>query len=196
MTAPPAEVQDELRPRSRTPFSLGFRQPEEPETPEPTIPSPAASPEETEPAAAASEPASEYDELPDPTDSPAGTSSRASTPESEPSAGLTEFGRNAVIIATAQAHQYLGARTEGMRAVELYQADQDDAANIADPLVRIAERRDGVGEMSPDSKDLLAAMMGIAAYASKQVQKAAVAKKLDARLAGGLEHPQDPAVDL
>lgn len=193
---PAATAADELAqnrpPRSPSPFGLGFRQPAETEEPEATIPSPAASPEEW----AGEEPASEYDEASDPHASPAGTSSRGSTPDAEPSAGLTQFGRNAVIIATAQAHQYIGARTEGMRQVELYQADDDDAENIADPLVRIAGRRDAVGEMSEDSKDLLAAMMGVAGYATKQFQKAAIAKKIDARIAGGLDAPATEAVDL
>jgi hypothetical protein len=192
VSAPPAEVADQLRPRTASPFGIGFRSPEpgeETQAPSGTIPSPASSPEESSAHDEAPASGPDYDEASDPSESRAGTSSRASTPDAEPSAGLQEFARNGIIIATAQAHQYLGARTEGMRAVELYQADQDDAANIGDPLVRIAERRDGVGEMSPDSKDLLAAMMGLAAYASKQVQKATVAKKIDARIAGGLEQP-------
>jgi hypothetical protein len=50
--------------------------------------------------------------------------------------------------------------------------------------------------MSPDTQDLMAAMMGLAGYASKQIQKAATASKLDARLAGGLEQTAEPAVDL
>lgn len=192
MSAPPVELHDQLRPPSRSPFGLGFRQPEETETGEgpATIPHPATSPEA--PFAPVEELASEHDEMPDASSaSPAGTSSRASTraADAPASEGLRDFARNGIIVATAQAHTYLGARTEGQRAVELLQADADDAANIGDPLARIAGRRDGVGEMSEDSKDLLAAMMGLAGYASKQVQKATIAKKLDARIAGGLEQP-------
>jgi hypothetical protein len=199
VSAPPAEVHEGLRPRSPSPFGIGFRSPEpgeEETTPaQPgTIPSPASSPESSGEHEPASVP--DYDEASDPSDSRESTSSRGSTPDAEPSAGLTEFARNGVILATDQAHQTFGSATPGMRAVELYRADEQDAANIADPLVRIAERRDGVGEMSPDSKDLLAAMMGIAAYATKQVNRRADAKRIDARLAGGLEQPAPEAVDL
>jgi hypothetical protein len=193
VSAPPVEVAEQLRPRTASPFGLGFRSPEPGEETTPaqpgTIPSPASSPEES----SAHEPAQgsglDYDEVSEQSESRAGTSSRGSTPDAEPSAGLTEFARNGVILATDQAHQMFGSATPGARAVELYRADEQDAANIADPLVRIAERRDGVGEMSPDSKDLLAAMMGIAAYATKQVNRRADANRIDARLAGGLEHP-------
>jgi hypothetical protein len=92
--------------------------------------------------------------------------------------------RNGVIIASHQAHTYLGRRTQGMAEVQLYLADEQDAESIGDPLSRIAARRDGVGEMSPDTQDLLAAMMGLAGYASKQIQRAAVAQKIDQRNAG------------
>lgn len=198
MSAPPAEVAEQLRPRTASPFGIGFRSPEPGEETTPaqpgTIPNPASSPESELHEEQDSAP--DYDEASDPSDSRGSTSSRGSTRDAEPSAGLQEFARNGVILATNQIHTYLGARTEGMRAVELYQADQDDAEHIADPLVRIAERRDGVGEMSPDSKDLLAAMMGLASYATKQVQKAAIAKKIDSRIAGGLEQPAPDAVDL
>ena len=185
-------------PAPRTPFGLGFRQPSQPEPPEETTAGEPASPN-PDPLQldGDGELVSEHDEMPDASSAPsAGTRSRASTPVSD---GLRDFFRNGVIIASNQAHTFVGSRTPGQRQVELFQADRDDAENIGDPLSRIAARRDGVGEMSPDSADLLAAMMGLAGYAAKQLERQQIARKLDERLAGGLEqaqpgeHPADAA---
>jgi hypothetical protein len=161
---------------------LGFLQPEEPEPlPSPTIPSPASPPETSD----GPEPDSglDYDEASDPSAGPGGTRSTASRAGSNPlvGAGLRDMFRNGVIIASHQAHTYLGRRTQGQAEVQLYLADEQDAAGIGDPLARIAERRDGVGQMSPDTADLMAAMMGLAGYASKQIQKTAIASKIDQR---------------
>jgi hypothetical protein len=204
------QLADSLRANSNRPaFGIGFLTPDEPETDTSaealgrTIPNPARSPEET--ADAGAEPASDFDELPDqPNESPAGTSSRASTRASNPLVGdgLRDMARNGIIIASHQVHTYVGSRTPGQRAVELYRADDEDAASIGDPLARIAGRRDGVGEMSPDTADLMAAMMGLAGYAAKQIQKNATAQKIDARTAGGaadvqpMPTPDDLAGDL
>lgn len=193
MTAP--HVSEELRPHSRPRVPLlGFLQPDPEEEIPPgtpptsgTIPPPATSPETDDLDGA---PASDYDEMPpdESNESPAGTrstgSSRATSgPVGE---GLRDLARNGIIIATEQVHTYVGSRTAGQRAVELYRADLEDAERIGDPLARIAGRRDGVGEMSPDTQDLMAAMMGLAGYAAKQIQRKAVADKIDAREGGGL----------
>jgi hypothetical protein len=149
-----------------------------------------AAPAQPAAGAPAGAPASDYDEMPpdESNESPAGTrsmgSSRATSgPVGE---GLRDLARNGIIIATEQVHTYVGSRTAGQRAVELYRADLEDAERIGDPLARIAGRRDGVGEMSPDTQDLMAAMMGLAGYAAKQIQRKAVADKIDAREGGGL----------
>jgi len=196
VSAPPASEELARQGRPRVPL-LGFRQPEpEEETPAPapatpplsgTIPSPASSPEST--SDHEHEPASEHDEMPDEqSESPAGTRSTGSSRATKGPVGqgLQDLARNGIIIATEQVHTYVGSRTAGQRAVELYRADADDAERIGDPLARIAARRDGVGEMSPDTEDLLAAMMGLAGYAAKQIQRKAIADKIDAREAGGL----------
>jgi hypothetical protein len=187
VTAPPASDASSLngQPPSSSRRSvplLGFRQPAEPE---PTIPSPASSPEAEE---QLDELASELDWSDDePTDeSAAGTGSPGSgTRVANPLVGnaLRDTFRNGVIIASHQAHSYL-TRTAGQIEAGLYLADEDDAANIGDPLARITARREGLGQVNPDTADLLAAMMGLAGYASKQIQKTAVSKKIDARYAG------------
>lgn len=128
----------------------------------------------------------EYDAAPE-YESPAGTSSAGSTPGGDPKVAnplggdhLKHVVRNGIIIATDQAHRLL-AKTEGQLQTRLYAADDDDAAMIGDPLARIAARREGLGEVSPDTADLLAAMMGLAGYATKQIQKQAIARQIDSR---------------
>jgi hypothetical protein len=176
--------------RSRTkttpsPFGIGFVSPEEEETelhPSQTIPSPASSPEASD----EHEPASEHDEPNDEQyESLDGTHSTESSRVTNPlnGTGLRDTFRNGVIIASHQAHTYL-ARTAGQLEAGLYMADEDDAERIADPLARIAQRREGIGQVSPDTADLMAAMMGLAGYATKQIQKQATAKKIDLRNQG------------
>lgn len=172
---------------------LGFRQPEETGEPETTIPSPASSPEATAPAVdeLGQDSAHVWADESDPHESAAGTSSKGSTRVGNPLVGqaLTETFRNGVIIASHQAHTLL-VRTQGQLETGLYLADEDDAANIADPLARITARREGLGEVNPDTADMLSALMGLAGYATKQINKNAVAKKIDLRNAG-VETPED-----
>lgn len=202
---PPAaaaeSVQHSLSGRPKSVPVLGFRAPEEEPIPSPagTIPSPASSPEEELLGPAS---AHDYDEASDPSESPAGTSSRGSTPGGEkvgnPLAGegLRSTFRAGVIIASDQTHRFL-ARTQGQLETRLYLADDQDAANIGDPLASLVARREGLGEVSPDTADLLSALMGLAGYATKQIQKQAVAKQIDARAAAGdvqhLPTPEDLA---
>lgn len=192
-----AAAGEELAPTPlRNPFQpaspFGFRPPEGEETSShATIPNPASSPEATTPADELDQDSGDdwlHDDA-SPASRP-GTSSTASATRGAVDnplngEGLRDTFRNAVIIASAQAHTYIGSRTEGMRAVGLYQAEEEDAERIADPLARIAGRRDALGAVSPDTADLMAAMMGLAGYATKQIQKQAIAKKLDAQLAAG-----------
>jgi hypothetical protein len=187
-----APVSEPFRSRATSPtLGIGFLQPEEEPETEPlqsqTIPHPASSPEATAGEEHDLGPASEFaDDESDPHESLDGTPSTASSRVTNPlnGAGLRDTFRNGVIIASHQAHTYL-ARTQGALETQLYLADSDDAENIADPLARIAQRREGIGQVSPDTADLMAAMMGLAGYATKQIQKQAIAKKIDQANAAG-----------
>lgn len=200
MTASPSEqlLNGAPSPRERSPFGIGFRQPEEPALPlSPTIPLPASSPETSSSAAAVDEPDSVTDEWPDEllNPSPDDTSSPASSSEKKvpnPLVGnaLRDTFRSGVIIASAQAHNYL-ARTQAQREAQLYLANDQDAASIGDPLSRIAARREGLGKVNPDTADLMAAMMGLAGYASRQIQLTASIRAYEQRAAA--EPEQFPA---
>jgi hypothetical protein len=113
--------------------------------------------------------------------SPAATSSRGSTRVANPlnAGALRDTFRGGVLIAGDQAHTYL-ARTEGQQAVGLYKADNEDAERIGDPLARLAGRHQGLGEVNEDTADLLAAMVGLTRYATKQIERGRVAKSIDA----------------
>jgi hypothetical protein len=123
------------------------------------------------------EPASadEWHELEDELEDLDGTRSTASSSEGVPNPlnaeGLRDVFRGGVIIAGDQAHQFL-AKSEGAREVGLYLTDEEDAANIGDPLARVAARHQGVGKVNPDTADLLAAMVGLTRYATKQISRA------------------------
>lgn len=192
MPESPQQVSDPFRSRSAPAATLGigFLQPEEEPEPEPlqsaTIPHPASSPEATGEEHDLG-PASEYeDDESDPHESPDDTRSTASSRVTNPlnGVGLRDTFRNGVIIASHQAHTYL-ARTQGQLETALYLADEQDAENIADPLARIAQRREGIGQVSQDTADLMASLMGLAGYATKQIQKQAIAKKIDQANAAG-----------
>jgi hypothetical protein len=170
VSAPPSEQLNGSPSRTST-LGLGFLQPE----PEPELPpsQTTTSPESLPGTSAELGPDSGSEWPPDElSESPADTRSTASRRGSNPlvGEGLRDMFRNGVIIASHQAHTYLGRRTEGQAEVQLYLADQEDSERIGDPLARIAARRDGVGEMSPDAADLMAAFMGLAGFASKQIQ--------------------------
>lgn len=109
------------------------------------------------------------------------TSSSASSRVANPlvGEGLRDMFRGGVIFAGEGAHEYL-ARSEGQKAVGLYLADQQDAEHIGDPLARIAARHQGLGEVSPDTADLLAAMVGLTRYATRQIGKRSAAAAFDA----------------
>jgi hypothetical protein len=125
---------------------------------------------------------------------PEGTPSAAPSPASSPNPlnaeGLQDVFRGGVMIAGDQAHRLL-ANTPGKQAVGLYQATPDDAAAIGDPLARIAGRHQGVGEVNPDTADLLAAMVGLTRFATRQVERNQRARQLDAG-----QTPEPEAVDL
>lgn len=200
----PTAVDDSPSPSPRpstNPFGLGFR----PATPGDLQSSPLPSPDPSTSESlddeleqlAASDSGDAYDETSYP-DSLDGTPSPASSPASEAvdaldSEGLRDAARAAVAIAGQQAHEHL-ARTPGQADVGLYLTDTEDQAGIGDPLARIAARHQGIGKVSPDTADLLASMMGIARYATKQITLAKEAKGRD--LAGAGPQPMPQAVDL
>lgn len=157
------------------------------------LPSPAPSPEEESRGSLADlAPDSEDDWLGPDDESPAATPSTASSSDVSvlDSEGLRDMFRGGVIIAGDQAHNLL-AKSEGQKAVGLYATDNEDAERIGDPLARIAGRHQGIGAVNPDTQDLLAAMVGLTRYATKQVQKGQAARQLDA----GYSAPAEP-VDL
>jgi hypothetical protein len=163
----------------------------------PSLPSPSTSPEDTSPEDLAPDSGDEWDAASFP-ESPADTSSRASTPAPDAQVldneALRDMARAGVAIAGHQAHEHL-ARTPGQREVGLFLTDEEDQAGIGDPLARIAGRHQGVGAVSEDTKDLLAALVSIARYGTKQVTAAKHAKARD--LAGaGTPQPMPEAADL
>jgi hypothetical protein len=119
--------------------------------------------------------------LSDPLDGP-GSDSGTGWP-SEP--GLDESGldtaRSAVKIGSGMAHT-VAAKSEAQKAVGLYLADDDDAANIGNPLADVMHRRGDIvgGKLSPDANDFLRSLMGVAGYLTKQIQKIGVVRQLEA----------------
>jgi hypothetical protein len=122
----------------------------------------------------------ESDPSSDPTSSPG--SSRADKPAALLSqAQMRATARQAVVIGTGMAHT-VGAKTEAQKAVGLYLADDTDAANIGNPLADIMHRRGDIvgGKLSPDANDFLKSLMGVAGYITKQIQKIAVIRQVEA----------------
>jgi hypothetical protein len=120
----------------------------------------------------------------DPTSSPG--SSRAEKPAALLSqAQMRATARQAVVIGTGMAHS-VGAQ----KAVGLYLADDADAANIGNPLADIMHRRGDIvgGKLSPDANDFLKSLMGVAGYITKQIQKIAVVRQVEAPA----QQPADP----
>lgn len=202
----PTAVDDSPSPtpsRSRSALSLGFRSPVDPLS-SPTLPSPSSSPEILDEPAPDSE-AEWFDESGPSLDD---TPSQGSTPGSDDDAAgegvkvelfteeeLIDLARGGVAQAGEKAHE-LFATSEGQQAVDLYRTDVEDQANIGDPIARIASRHQGsVGKVNPDTKDFLSMLVGIAGYATKQLNKRNEARALDAgRVLPQPEQPQ--AVDL
>jgi hypothetical protein len=87
--------------------------------------------------------------------------------------------RNGVFLTSVQAHRML-ARTEGQIRANLYLADEEDQANIGDPLANIAARRTGISSDNPDVNDAVAGLIGFANYLVKQFSLSMIARRLDA----------------
>lgn len=185
---------------TQSPLNIGFRTPAEPADPpsSQSLPSPSSSPEasptldELGPDSGDDWDAASFPESPDDTSSP------GSTPAPEvqvlDNEALRDMARVGVAIAGHQAHEHL-TRTPGQVEVGLYLTDEEDQAGIGDPLARIAGRHQGIGKVSPDTQDLLAALVAVARYGTKQASLAKHAKQRD--LAGaGTPQPMPEAVDL
>jgi hypothetical protein len=112
---------------------------------------------------------------------------------------LQEFARAGVKLGGEKAHELL-ATTPGKQAAGLMLTDEKDQAQIGDPLARIAARHAGDvgGKVNPDTRDLLASLVGLASYGVKQIGKVSEARRLDAGAAGlaGSPQPMPQAVDL
>ncbi len=161
----------------------------DPQSPSPdpeASPSPWPSPE-PEPAAWASDPgwSDAGDALAE--TSPAPTSSGASSGEGRGALGrellgpkkIGELARGAVIAGGDALHELL-ARDEAAAAVELWKADEEDAAAIGDPLGRIAARHNPLGEVmgDNDTADGIEAMVGLGVYLVKQFSRWRAARSL------------------
>lgn len=83
---------------------------------------------------------------------------------------LREILRNAVQTMGEALHLWL--TTSALeRDMDLYLAEEDDKANIGDPLAEIARRRLGNNLASPDAADMIRAGIGLVAYAQKNVHR-------------------------
>jgi hypothetical protein len=143
-----------------------------------------------------------YVPAPDPVDNgPAGPTSTPSASERQTefkidSSVVEVISSGAVEALTSYAHQFL-ARTQAEREAGLWLADDADHKNIGVPLARFAERQAGPLAPNPDIADLIAAGLGLAAYAIKNGLKALgirrAAKKLGDSLPDLVEHPDQPA---
>jgi hypothetical protein len=126
--------------------------------------------------------ASPSDEEPGWSDEAPSSSPSASDPASKKplsNKALKPMFRQGVQIGSGMAYRF-AARTAGQQQVGLYLADDEDAANIADPLASIAARREGIaGKVSPDTADFISSMMGVAGYLSKQMVRAQAAAQID-----------------
>lgn len=140
---------------------LGVRRPMTPSTP-----SAPAAPEPGRDASAAAAPS-------DPLDSPGSTPwasepAPADDPELAPlkigKKPLADVARGLVLGASEVIHQTL-ARSEAERTAGVWLMDEPEAAGIADPLARIANRRSGGQLVNPDMGDLVAAAVAAASYA-------------------------------
>jgi hypothetical protein len=148
---------------------LTFRQPEtDPASESPWL-------QDSDSPSGSAEPSEPLDDL---SDAPHRSSRTSSAENPMSKAAMRDAARQGVKIAGTTAHELL-VHDEAGAAVGLYLADDDDAEAIGDPLANIAYRRGGLGAVAnPDLADALAAMVGLALYAMKQLQRRRLAKQL------------------
>jgi hypothetical protein len=99
---------------------------------------------------------------------------------------MRQTAETAVKVGTGMAHT-VAAKSDAQKAVGLYLADDDDAVAIGHPLADLMHRRGDIvgGKLSPDANDFLRSLMGVAGYFTKQIQKVAVVRQLEAGAAAG-----------
>lgn len=131
----------------------------------------------------------ELDELDDETPSPSGPASSSPASTADP-ALFIEVARTAVGIASIGVG-WLRARRHGPAIAQAWMADEEDQANIGDPLARIAARRIPVaaGQAAPDVVDGIDALMGTVNYGLRHAR--AEAELITAAGGGAYEPPED-----
>ncbi len=172
---------------------LTFLQPGQPET----SPSPSDLPTlPADPSPSSSQP---YDVKSGP-EYAAPTSSAGSSASSAPGKhAIQENARKAVLMAGEGAHQLL-AKDEWDEQVDLYRTDVDDAKAIGDPVGAIVHRHGLLGAAAnPDVMDGINALVGLAVYGWKQVERVREARRLrkaqrQAEMAGTEQADDEPAV--
>lgn len=184
MTSPPDVEPQPSPPINHRPPSprrslgpLTFLQPD----PEPLIPHPSPEPTPAPAEDAGPSPSGDpWTDQPDLSSDADRTSSPGSSADVSPAearrllklgeASAQATARTGVLIAGGMAHR-IAAKTEDQQAVGLYLTDEEDAANIGNPVGSIVARRGGVAgkALSPDAADAVAAAMGLANYVSKQI---------------------------
>lgn len=184
MTSPSAPPDES----PKSPFGLGgllFQQPEEDQEETPSlhsVPSPSTSPEESpDPADDSPSPLEweDEDDSADPSDDAPTSSKGSSRAELATKRGMQATARNAVKIGSGVAHTFL-ANTPGKKEAGLYLADDEDAANIGNPIGSYMSRHGGVGgKLSPDAKDALDGLMGFGGFMAKQIARAQIAAQID-----------------
>jgi len=116
------------------------------------------------------------------------------TPSSEPSepaaavklnsGALGELARGLVLTASMYLHSVL-ARTDAEKAGQVWIADDEDQAQIGDPLAGVVQRKGvAAGVVNRDMAAVIEAGIGVAAYAVKNVKKMLAARRLAKQQAG------------
>ena len=206
--APPASEPRSQR-RGLGPL-LTFRAPELPEEEPATIPGPATSPEQLQPATTADlssappvgSPSDDAWPLSEHDDSPhlGGTSSPGSSAEGSPlklasKAALRATIASGVIVATETTNQLI-TRAESLERINgLYVANQVEADRFAEPAASFMSRHGGIagGKINEDTKDALGMVVALAGYAGRQF---ALMRAIADHRAGERRGTEQPAVDV
>jgi hypothetical protein len=115
---------------------------------------------------------------PDPVSSgPTPSSPEAPGPVKLNVTALTELARGAVLTFSLYVHSAL-ARTDAEKAMSVWIADEEDQAQIGDPIATVAQRRGAAaGLVSKDTAALIEAGIGLLAYGVKNVKKVLAARR-------------------
>lgn len=113
------------------------------------------------------------------------TGSSAKAPSTASKRALRDAVRAGVMITGSLANEFL-ARDQATATVGLYRTDEQDAEAIGDPIASIVNRHGGIGTAgNPDLADAIAALIGLALYARKQLSLWLTAKEHRRFLAAG-----------